>query len=355
MADRVTIQDIADVLGLSRNTVSKAINNTGMIADQTREAILQKAAEMGYKQFSYFNKEGIPSIKKTADPAKNGVALFTTGRLDSSHFAATMLDKIQQELAANGYGLTIHRLLPEAIGEKALPEGFDPARTAGIVCTELFDTDYCRMLTELSVPLLFIDSPVMFADGPLHADILLMDNTACIFSFIKKMKERGFRRFGFVGEPLHCRSFYERYCAYQNALELFDLERDPASCIRFVAKTPGTYTDDQDFLRFLHERISGMDSLPEVFLCANDFVALDTLRTCRELEIHVPDDVMICGFDDATESRIITPPLTTIHIHSQSMGAAAVGVLLTRIREPLADFSTVYVATDLIWRASTRN
>ena len=50
MAERVTIQDIADALGVSRNTVSKAINNTGLLADATRERILRKAADMGYKQ-----------------------------------------------------------------------------------------------------------------------------------------------------------------------------------------------------------------------------------------------------------------------------------------------------------------
>ena len=53
MAGRVTIQDIADALGLSRNTVSKAINNTGILAEATKEKILKKAIEMGYKQFSY--------------------------------------------------------------------------------------------------------------------------------------------------------------------------------------------------------------------------------------------------------------------------------------------------------------
>ena len=50
---KITIQDIADELGISRNTVSKAINNAEGLADATRERILQKAVEMGYKQFSY--------------------------------------------------------------------------------------------------------------------------------------------------------------------------------------------------------------------------------------------------------------------------------------------------------------
>ena len=55
MASRVTLQDIADELGVSRNTVSKAINNTGLLAEGTREKVLKKAIEMGYKQFSYLN------------------------------------------------------------------------------------------------------------------------------------------------------------------------------------------------------------------------------------------------------------------------------------------------------------
>ena len=55
MASKVTIQDIADALGVSRNTVSKAINNTGTLADATRDKVIHKAIEMGYKQFSYAN------------------------------------------------------------------------------------------------------------------------------------------------------------------------------------------------------------------------------------------------------------------------------------------------------------
>ena len=63
MAGRVTLQDIADELGLSRNTVSKAINNTGILADNTRDRVIRKAKEMGYKQFSY--------LQFTEDPVQD--------------------------------------------------------------------------------------------------------------------------------------------------------------------------------------------------------------------------------------------------------------------------------------------
>ena len=80
MANRVTIQDIADELGVSRNTVSKAINNTGLLADATRERVLKKAIEMGYKQFSYINiyGSGKPETDLAPETNKREISLFTS-------------------------------------------------------------------------------------------------------------------------------------------------------------------------------------------------------------------------------------------------------------------------------------
>ena len=88
MAGRVTIQDIADALGLSRNTVSKAINNTGILAEATKEKILKKAIEMGYKQFSYATSlEDIGRQSSSfAEVSQNReIALFTTKFLADFH------------------------------------------------------------------------------------------------------------------------------------------------------------------------------------------------------------------------------------------------------------------------------
>ena len=126
MAARVTIQDIADSLGLSRNTVSKAINNTGVLADSTREKILKKAMEMGYKQFSYSSISSTARQEHSVLPAggKRDIALFTTMFLSNSHFASTMLDKFQMEVTQLGYTLTIHRILADEVAALQLPKSF---------------------------------------------------------------------------------------------------------------------------------------------------------------------------------------------------------------------------------------
>ena len=86
MSNKVTIQDIADALNLSRNTVSKAINNTGILAESTRERVLQKAIDMGYKQFSYAK-----SISEIHNPTLSSantdlgeISLFTGSFLNNS-------------------------------------------------------------------------------------------------------------------------------------------------------------------------------------------------------------------------------------------------------------------------------
>ena len=103
MSTRVTIQDIADALGISRNTVSKAINNSDGIAAATRDKILAKAAEMGYRQFSYVQTlssswRGLQEAELL--PGVNGeIALLTTLQFNESHFAVTMIDRLGRELS----------------------------------------------------------------------------------------------------------------------------------------------------------------------------------------------------------------------------------------------------------------
>ena len=352
MASKVTIQDIADALGLSRNTVSKAINNTGVLADATRERILAKAVEMGYKQFSYISASGVANLASPAAGGKSEIAILTTLFLNTSHFASTMLDKFQREAAQLGYSTTLHRILPEDIASRSLPMSMSSERTAGIVCFEVFDEPYARMLCSCGIPVLFVDTPVCRDGRPLEADCLYMDNTIGITDFVGRMSARGKRKIGFIGEYMHCQSFFERFMAYRNAMFLCGLPIDESWCVT------GNLTEEEDVLghryrSYLYHTFKHMDSLPDVFICANDFIAFDALQAFKPLGINVPNDVYLFGFDDSPESRLITPTLSTVHIHSQIMGYSATQLLISRINEPSLNFRTVHTESTLILREST--
>lgn len=354
MADRVTLQDIADELGVSRNTVSKAINNTGILADATREKVIKKAIEMGYKQFSYMNISNPSESALITETAKGEIALLTSNFIASSHFASSMLDKFQSELFRLGYSFAMYRLQEYETKELKLPASFNRERTAGIICVEMFDRKYCSMLCALDIPVLFVDSPVYCFDAPLKADHLYMDNQYGIHSLVREMVRKGKKRIGFIGEAMYCQSFFERYISYKNAMYLSKLPCMDEYCItgnKKDARSPGYKV----YREYLTEELGKLKSLPDVFICANDFIAIDTLHVFKNMGISVPQDVYLCGFDGSPESEIVSPSLTTVKIHSQVMGSCAVHLLISRIKNPSLNFRTVYTETSLIYRESTEN
>lgn len=349
MATKVTIQDIASELQLSRNTVSKAINNTGVLADATREKILRKAAEMGYKQFAYlplFQEGAAKTAGLSILPSdKREIAMLTTQFLSSSHFSSMMLDRFQSEIDHLHSGMTIHRISPIELKEKKLPSSLNIQRTAGIICIEVFDYDYAQMLCDLDVPLLFVDTPVMDMRPPLKADRLYMENRIEIQNAVAHMVQRGKKRISFAGDKNHCQSFFERYMAYKDAMEYFGLTEGLSTC----AMPSG----QQNYPVSLYETIRRFKTMPDAFVCANDFVAMDLVKALNELGYSVPDDIWVCGFDDSQEASYFSPHLTSIHIHEQIMGYTAANLLMTRIEEPSLNYRTVYTETNLILREST--
>jgi LacI family transcriptional regulator len=342
---KVTIQDIADALGISRNTVSKAINNSDGLADTTREQILEKAIEMGYKQFSYVNTlSRASSFSSTPDrPEYQGeIALLTNAFLTNSHFASTMLDKFQREISQLGFTMNTHRVTENDLKEMRLPFTFRQEQVQAIICIEMFNQAYDEMVCGLGLPVLFVDTPAKFDGFTLPCDQLYMDNTEAITRFVYDMLAAGYKRIGFVGNYRHCQSFYERYAAFRMAMLMANVPVDEHFCFF------SNHSDD-----FI-ESIASLDQLPDVFICANDFVAGDLIRGLFAIGKSVPEDVMILGFDDAPESRISRPMLSTVHIHTQIMAFTAVQLLLSRMKEPSLDYRIVHTESDLIYRESTK-
>ena len=341
MRKKVTIQDIADELGISRNTVSKALNNGAGLAGATREKILQKAVEMGYRQFSYFHTVSGFDVPREGGNHNREIALLTATFLNHSHFASLMLDSFQQEISELGYTMNTHRIREEHLKNHILPATFHPEHTAAILCIEVFDRSYAEMICTLGFPTLFVDGPVVFGGNALPADQLRMENITETAKLIKELLRRGKTQIGFIGNYRHCQSFFERYTAFRCAMLTGNMPVDERLCVFSNA------TED------IQAGIRNMEKLPDVFLCANDFVAMDVIQALRENGKSVPEDVWLCGFDDSPESRMISPPLTTIHIHTQIMAFSAVQLLLSRIKEPNLDYRTITTQTDLILREST--
>ena len=169
-----------------------------------------------------------------------------------------------------------------------------------------------------------------------------------IFAFVREMKKCGKTSIGFIGEQLHCQSFFERCMATRNALYINSL---PINEEFFIIDAPkDTLTD---YKTYLFNYIQNLKELPDVFVCANDFIAFDLMQILRQLNIQVPEDICLCGFDDSPAAKLITPPLTSIHIHNEILGVCAIDLLLSRIKDPTLNYRTVYTETNIVYREST--
>ncbi len=346
MKKRVTIQDIADALGISRNTVSKAFNNSDGLAEATREKILQKAIEMGYKQFSYvrdFAERAYMNESETdiSSPGFKGeIAFLSPVFITTSHFGSLMLDCFQRELLSLGYTLNTHRVSPENLRNRTMPVTFVREHVKGIICLEMFDRGYDEMLCGIGIPTLFVDTPVKNDGWTLNSDQLYMENTTGILKLVTGMIQIGKKRIGFIGDYEHCQSFFERYMAFRGAMLMANVPVNDKWIIK----------DNQlpDMDRYFEK----LRELPDLFICANDFVALHAMKALQDIKKSIPEDVMIAGFDDAPESRLLQPPLTTVHIHAEIMAYTATQLLISRIEEPTLNFRTVHTETELIYRES---
>ncbi|MFB9328864.1 LacI family DNA-binding transcriptional regulator [Paenibacillus aurantiacus] len=340
--ERVTIQDIADALGISRNTASKALNGSGGIPDETRSKVIKKAVELKYKQFAYMDGENL--LPRTP----GNIALLTANLPNTSHFGSALISGLEKRISAEGYNLSIHIIRDIELRSLSLPNNFDASNVDGIICIELFDLAYSQVITDLSIPTLFIDCSASVSYPDFQADVLLMENEHSTYSLVKKLIDGGYGSVGFVGDFNHCRSFRERWVGFNRALADAGINLNAGQCItgedRYYGQ-PG----------WLDEQLGEMAQLPAAFVCANDFLAVNLMKALKNRGVRIPGDVAVCGFDNSPESDIVEPHLTTVHIYRSEMGIKGAEMLLSRIADPEQPYQVSHIYTKPVIRASTPN
>ncbi len=338
---RITMQDIADACGLSRNTVSKVFNGRGAVPPGTRALILQKAGELGY---------GLPAEEKQALPRQNpgSIALLTSNMPMDYHFGTYFVTTFTDQICRAGYTLRMFEISAEELQEQHLPPHFNPQQMAGIVAIELFDSDYLNMICHLNLPTIVIDSPAHSIIRPYPCDFVSMENVASISMVTKHLIALGARRIGFVGDRMHCGSFYERWFGFRMEMEQEGLSLDERLCI--LAPDASPYNDPD----WLVCQINRMPCRPDAFVCANDYLAIHLMSAIKKMGLSIPDDIMVTGFDGTSQSSLVDPTLTTVQIPSVDIGRMSADILVSRIRNPQLPYSWTHIRTNPVWRNSTK-
>src|SRR5688572_29645868 len=116
--EKITIQDIADTLGISRNTASKALNGSSTIPEETRNKVIEKAIELKYKQFAFMDSSSLLSKNS------GNIALLTTNLPNSSHFGSKLISGLEKHISSQGYNLSFHIVREMDQHSLTLPNNF---------------------------------------------------------------------------------------------------------------------------------------------------------------------------------------------------------------------------------------
>ena len=329
----VKINDIANELGISRNTVSKVLNGKKM-PEKTKKRVLEKAAEMNYKQlFAQSNQE-------------YRVLLLSAKPLANINFFIPIIRKIENVCFEKGYQLFQYVCLSNENTKANLKEYIKNLNIDGIICIETFSSSFVKTIMEFGVPVVFLDGPVdVFEDS---YDIIIQDNYTPIKKIINILADKGAKSFGFVGDINHCLSFLERYEAMLLETGKRDIPHD--SSMDFLFDDASSFY--RDTTAMINE-IRSKDKLCDAYICANDFIARRFINVLALLGKNCPKDVKVIGFDDSSEAISSHPHLTTMKVDSDDLAATLINILTIRIRHPSVPKKKIIVGATLIENEST--
>lgn len=347
MSKKVTTHDISLSLGLSRNTVSKALNDHPSITNETKQRVIEQAIAMGYKKVKQFVAAQSPS-SEPASGKPQSIAYITKHQLHhGTGFWMNVMSGVEQIASNGGYELKISFVKNEDIEVLVLPAVLTSGDIAGFIVAGSMDKPYTEKLLQLPIPKVFINiNPELPLSG-LQTDVVFMENEDSICQITRQLIAAGHSRLGFIGDIGSCRSFMERWYGFQRAHFDAGLSVNPAYCI--TSASADGFQHYEGFSRSLKE----MKELPTAFVCVNDKIALNVIKYAGELGKSIPDDIAVSGFDQIEEAEFLGYTLTTVAHDEHQLGLRATEQLLRRLSKPDRAYETVRLATKVVFGEST--
>lgn len=293
--------------GVSASTVSRVLNDTAPVAEETRRRVLAAVAELSYSPNAF--------ARSLATNRSGGIGV-SVNDLGSPYYGA-MLQGIEAEVEGAGMHLLVSSGGANAQKERKSIEFLLGRRSDALIVHLEATPDYELLeLMRGDVPVVLVGRHL--ADASKRS--VYLDNEAGGELAAQYLIERGHRRIAHVSGPLSFPDARARLQGYRRALELAGIRHDEQLLV------------EADFLedggRQAVERLLARETDFSAVFFANDQMAAGGAQALRVAGLRIPDDVSIMGYDDVLIARYLSPGLTTIHQPLMEMGRAAARIAL---------------------------
>lgn len=316
----VTMRDIADLVGVSPGTVSRALKNQSGLREETRQLILRCATELGYNVINL-------------RPNKLKRISFLTSRLPNltiNPFYAPILHGIEDACHDEEIALSYISLRPS----DRVSEIVQRHEADGLLCVGHFEPKLIDRIAALGLPLVLIDH---WVPGIASVNI---DNSKGAKQAVAHLVQHGYKRIAFIGDTAQY-PIKERLFSFRHALFAAGIPTDPT--LEVSPETPYTRTGTEAAVQGLLK----LESRPDALFIPNDESALWAIQICLDAGLRVPEDIAIVGFDDIHAASHASPPLTTVRVDKELLGRSGLELLVAR------SGAQTQIATELIVRGST--
>jgi len=336
----MTMKDIAQALGVSVATVSRALNDNPNISKERREAIQQFARE-----HNYMPNVIAEQLRHSRSQPTRMIGVIIPQIL---HFYfASVLSGIEQAAAARDYRIVVAQSDEQYAREVEICKSFILNKVCGIIVSQAKDTvnyDHFIELEKNGVPLVFYDRIC----PAINASRVVIDDYMGTLKAVDYLIKTGCKRVAFYGTSPNMEIGKNRYNGYKDALYQNGLKLDES-----IVKMCDTA---EEALR-VTPPLLGRKDRPDAIFAVNDETAVAALSVAKKMGFAIPDELSICGFTNSNISRVTDPQLSSVEQQGFTVGEQAAEILIGLVEGTIpSDHATKRVIkTHLIARGTTRH
>ena len=338
---RVTLQTIADALGVSRMTVSNAFSRPDQLSADLRAQVLAVAERLGYVGPN-------PAARALARGTVGNVGLLLSDTLPyalTEPIANAFLAAVADELGPTGRALTLLPTLRPDSGSPDYVPARDVAMDGAVVYSCIPDSEATTWLVRRGIPLVFVDND----PRPEYPSVNIDDRGGARLA-AQHLLDLGHRRIAIVTAGPEGAQTETAFNARERLLgwtaPLAEAGVEPT-----VVELP--HRDPAGSGAEAGRRLFSMPEPPTGVLCYSDAMAGGVVRAARDAGLAIPRDVSVVGFDDGPIARVLSPELTTVRQDVAAKGKAAAAALISQIDGSGEARQRVLLPTELVVRAST--
>lgn len=314
VSDKVTIDEVAKLCGVSKTTISRCINgHYEYMSEETRKKIQDTIKKLHYRP------NNIARSLKSNKSSLIGVIIADI----TSPFSSILVKGIGDVCKENGYQVIIANTDNDPVKEKDYIHSLIDDRVEGMIINSTGkNSDYLIKLGNDGLPIVLADR----AMKELKFDTVTSNNYEMTTNTIEYLINSGFKKIAFFSEQIGENSArYIRHSAYIDTCKKYGIDVSEDVCIIDVS-------DEKTIEDALKKFIEENKDIPKALFAVNGVVLLAVLQSINKLGYKVPDDIGVCGYDDWGWASLIPPGITVIAQPSYDVGIKSAKRLIEKIR-----------------------